>query len=48
MYTLGGEALWFKGRWEWTGGLTMTWNLNRNFESDRWNLRPTLRSRVSF
>ena len=48
MYSLGGEALWFKGRWEWTGGLTVTWNLNRNFESDRWNLRPTLRSRVSF
>ena len=47
MYSLGGEALWFKGRWEWTGGLTVTWNLNRNFESDRWNLRPTLRSRVS-
>jgi len=47
MYSLGGEALWFKGRWEWTGGLTVTWNLNRNFESDRWNLRPALRSRVS-
>ena len=47
MYTLGGEALWFKGRWEWTGALTMTWNLNRNFESDQWNFRPTLRSRVS-
>ena len=48
MHSFGGEALWFKGRWEWTGGLTVTWNLNRNFESDRWNLRPTLRSRVSF
>jgi hypothetical protein len=47
MYSLGGEALWFKGRWEWTGGLTVTWNLNRNFESDQWNVRPTLRSRVS-
>ena len=47
MYSLGGEALWFKGRWEWTGGLTVTWNLNRNFESDRWNLRPALRSRMS-
>ncbi|MDA1095667.1 MAG: hypothetical protein O3B84_00190 [Chloroflexi bacterium] len=47
MYSLGGEALWFKGRWEWTGGLTVTWNLNRNFESDRWNLRPALRGRVS-
>ena len=47
MYSLGGEALWFKGRWEWTAGLTVTWNLNRNFESDRWNLRPTVRSRVS-
>jgi hypothetical protein len=47
MYSLGGEALWFNGRWEWMGGLTVTWNLNRNFESDRWNLRPALRSRVS-
>ena len=46
MYSLGGEVLWFKGRWEWTGGLTVTWNLNRNFESDRWNLRPAVRSRV--
>ena len=48
MYSLGGEVLWFKGRWEWTGGLTVTWNLNRNFESDQWNLRPALLSRVSF
>ena len=47
MYSLGSEALWFQGRWEWTAGLTVTWNLNRNFESDRWNLRPTLSSRVS-
>jgi len=47
MYSLGGEALWFKGRWELTGGLTVTWNLNRDFESDKWNLRPTVASRVS-
>jgi hypothetical protein len=46
MYSLGGEALWFRGRWEWTAGLTVTWNLNRNFESDQWNLRPTFLVRM--
>jgi hypothetical protein len=41
-WNLGASLLRFHGPWELRGGLVGTWELNRDLESDAWNLRLDL------
>jgi hypothetical protein len=42
MHSLGAETLVFRGRFVFTAGVAGVYNLNRNFDSDRFNLNATL------
>jgi len=46
IHGLSAEALFFRGRWEVTTGLTGAFNLNRNYQSDAFNLNATLQLRA--
>lgn len=46
IYAFGGEALFFKRRFDVTTGATVVYNLNRNFVSDQFNINALLGVRV--